>query len=111
MNFSQIEIGQRFVYRGRIHRKETPLLASPEDGQGSRLVPRSAQVEPLEQAARDTRPTQPVAWSRVDQAMQALALEINRIVGESGMNPSALERRLGEVQVAFERAREHLKRP
>lgn len=42
MKFTQLQVGQRFVYQGKTYRKATPLLADVEDGADRRLIARSA---------------------------------------------------------------------
>ena len=50
MKFTQLQIGQRFLYQGKTYRKATPLMADLVDREGQRLIPRSAPVEPLDAA-------------------------------------------------------------
>jgi hypothetical protein len=47
MKFTQLPIGARFRYQGRLYSKTSPLAASAEDG-AQRLIPRSATVQPAE---------------------------------------------------------------
>ena len=50
MKFPQLPMGQRFRWRGAVYRKSGPVTAQAEDGSGQLMVPRSAQVEPLDAA-------------------------------------------------------------
>lgn len=108
MKFTQVQIGQRFRYKGQMFRKETPLIASPVDEPGSRLIPRSAEVEPLEAMTEAPVDPDPVPWTAIDRAMDRLMLELNRIVSESGLDTPAVNRSLGEIQAAFVQARQQL---
>jgi len=52
MKFHDIAIGQRFeASDGAVYLKTSPMLASPEVGNASRFMARSAQVKPLDGAA------------------------------------------------------------
>jgi hypothetical protein len=45
MKFTQLPIGARFLYQGRLYSKTGPLAACADDG-GQRMIPRSAVVRP-----------------------------------------------------------------
>lgn len=48
MKFNHLQPGERFRFQGTIYRKVDPLMASPEDAEGMRMIPRSAMVEVLD---------------------------------------------------------------
>ncbi len=48
MRFPQVAIGQRFTYQGKAYSKTGPLTASEEGSGNQRMIPRSAEVTPLD---------------------------------------------------------------
>lgn len=54
MRFQHLKTGQRFRYQGRDYTKHTAMVATCEDGSGQKLIPRWAEVTPLDSAAPDT---------------------------------------------------------
>ena len=51
MKFTQIPLGTRFEFEGKIFSKTGPMTASAEDGSGQRLIPRYAVLKPVDGAA------------------------------------------------------------
>jgi len=111
MKFSQLAIGQRFVWQGQTWVKSTPLQADPVEDGKRRLVPRSATVEPLEvESATDTPPARPsqIPLERLEQAMDAFGRELSDIVTGSGLDAEASAQALHQLQKAFARLRHRL---
>lgn len=48
MRFPQVAQGQRFTYQGKAYTKTGPLTASEEGSGDQRMIPRSAEVTPLD---------------------------------------------------------------
>ena len=51
MKFTQIPLGTRFEFEGKIFSKTGPMTASADDGSGQRLIPRYAVLKPVDGAA------------------------------------------------------------
>lgn len=58
MKFSDITVGQRFRFEGRVYVKSGPLIARDEGSGGQRFIRRSAAVETIsgQAAAHEPRP-------------------------------------------------------
>jgi hypothetical protein len=69
LKFTQVSLGQRFVYQGETLVKIGPLTATNERGGNTRLIPRSAVVSPLGETHQ-----QPVAKSGLDPRLVETAL-------------------------------------
>jgi len=54
MKFLAISIGETFSWKGDSYRKTGPMTATPVEGSGSKMIPRSAEVEPLENRSAET---------------------------------------------------------
>jgi hypothetical protein len=55
MRFPQLALGQHFSYQGKRYTKTGPLTASEADGGNPRMIPRSAEVTPLDAAGEPVR--------------------------------------------------------
>jgi len=108
MKFSLVPVGQGFRYQGQTYHKVSPLMASAEDGKNQRLIPRSAEVEPLGEVAAPPRAPEQLPTAQVDQAMQTLAGDINNIVSDSGLDAETVNALLRQLQVAFMQCRRNL---
>ena len=111
MKFTQLQIGQRFLYQGKTYRKATPLMADPADGAGQRLIPRSAAVEPLDAAAPPTELPGEIPLTQIDRAMHRLSADINQVLADSGLDAQQVNALLRELQGAFMRCRHTLNLP
>lgn len=54
MRFQHLKTGQRFRYQGRDYTKHTAMVATCEDGSGQKLIPRWAEVTPLDRERAGT---------------------------------------------------------
>ncbi len=73
MRFHLLPVGARFKWRDTLYTKSTPLIAYDDEGT-ARMVPRSAEVEPLDGqpvAAAETSPLQ-IDRQRLLDALEAL---------------------------------------
>ena len=111
MKFTELQIGQRFLYQGKTYRKTTPLMADPVDGAGQRLIPRSAAVEPLDAAASPPALPGDIPLAQIDRAMHRLSADINQILADSGLDAQKVNALLRELQGAFVRCRHTLNLP
>ena len=48
MKFTQIPLGTRFEFEGKLFSKTGPMTATAEDGSGQRLIPRYAVLKPAD---------------------------------------------------------------
>jgi hypothetical protein len=109
MKFAQLAIGLRFRYQDREYLKTSPLMAEPADEGAARLIPRSANVDPLDTPPRAIEaPREEVALEELNRVMSVLAGEINDIVADSGLDAQQANRLARELQQAFNRARRAL---
>ena len=111
MKFAQLQIGQRFSYRDTTYRKATPLMADIVDGEGQRLIPRSASVRPLGAAPPPPEPQEPVPLAQLDRAMRQLASDMEQALGDSGLEAGTADKLLRELQGALVRCRQNLNLP
>jgi hypothetical protein len=111
MKFTQLQIGQRFLYQGKTYRKVTPLMADPVDGEGQRLIPRSAIVEPLDATPPPAQLPEDIPLAQIDRAMHRLSADINQILADSGLDAESVNALSREMQGAFVRCRHTLNLP
>lgn len=71
MKFSQLPIGARFEFEGKVYVKTGPIAAASEDG-GQRMIPRYAVLRPLDGTAP---PAEAVPGSSRDEAAIRQAFE------------------------------------
>ena len=55
MRFPQVAIGQRFTYQGKCYTKTGPLTASEEGDGSQRMIPRAAEVTPVDAAGEPVK--------------------------------------------------------
>lgn len=48
MKFQHLPLGARFEFEGKVYVKAGPLTAAAENGSGPRLIPRHAQLKPVD---------------------------------------------------------------
>lgn len=107
MKFPQIPVGQYFRWQGERYCKAGPMTAHARDG-SQKLIPRSAQVEPLDAAADTARAQQggteiPVA--DVAAALAALTGSLRDYAASlEGPARSALAARIDAAERDFRRA-------
>jgi len=113
MKFTQLQMGQRFRYQGKVFSKITPLMAQAEGADNQKLIPRSASVEPLGTPSEQATPQGPseIPVAQLDRAMNALACDINDIITESGLNAEETGNVLRQLQSAFLKTRRILNLP
>jgi len=59
MRFHQLKLGTRFRYRGLLLYKVSPLMAATEMGEAQTLIPRSAEITPVDDRGRQLANTVP----------------------------------------------------
>jgi len=111
MKFTELQIGQRFLYRGKAYRKATALMADPAEGEGQRLIPRSAPVEPLDAAAPPRELPGEIPLAQIDHAMNRLSADIRQVLADSGLDVDSVNALLRKLQGAFVRCRHDLNLP
>lgn len=100
MKFPQLPLGARFRYRGQIFCKSSPLAAVDADG-GSRMIPRSANVEPLDEQDTATQSRASPLHRRL-AAHHASSLALIREAAQAGPDGLAeLEQRLADTYSAL----------
>jgi hypothetical protein len=72
MKFSQLPIGARFEFEGRVYVKTGPIAAASEEG-GPRMIPRYAVLRPLDGSASAPGPRAPRS---LDEATVLEAFEV-----------------------------------
>ena len=84
MKFTQIPLGTRFEFEGKIFSKTGPMTASAEDGSGQRLIPRYAVLKPVDGAAPvvDAAPARQVDEARVIAAFDGFYGTCLRLVDD-----------------------------
>ena len=115
MKFSALAIGARFRFQGGEYTKTSPLMAEPHPLGERRLMPRSAEVDPLH--TNTTRigdlPDIPseIPREQLDRVMQQLAGELSELIARSGLNAAQSSELARDLQRAFARARQALQLP
>jgi ABC-type transporter Mla subunit MlaD len=110
MKFSQLPVGQAFRYQGTRYRKVSPLMAQAEGASRTRLIARSANVEPSDQAPPAKPLSERIPRQQVEQAMQQLAAQVTQAVSESGLTGDGANTLLRQLQQAFDACRRSLER-
>ena len=84
MKFTQIPLGTRFEFEGKVFSKTGPMTATAEDGSGQRLIPRYALLKPVDGAAPvvDTAPARQVDEARVIAAFDGFYGTCLRLVDD-----------------------------
>ena len=72
MKFPHLKIGERFEFQGKTYVKVGPLTAQEIEGEGQRMIPRSALVKPLDIAPEES-PEEPLEAPSREALMRALA--------------------------------------
>ena len=76
MRFPQVAVGQRFNYQGKCYTKTGPLTASEEGSGSQRMIPRAAEVTPVDAAG------EPVAETKQRYRRAELDVLVNRFKSE-----------------------------
>ena len=99
MRLQHLALGERFEFEGQVFAKTGPLTASPEAGGGQRLIPRHADLKPLDRPAPAARSgVLPEKETRRWLKDLAEYHETTRtLLTEAG------SQRLGELEVAYRR--------
>ena len=108
MKFAQLSIGLRFRYQEREYIKSSPLMAEPVDQGAGRLIPRSAEVTPLDAQPAQAETPREIPVDALNHAMSCLAGDINDIVADSGLDAQQASRLARDLQQALNRARQAL---
>ena len=72
MKFTQIPLGTRFEFEGKVFSKTGPMTATAEDGSGQRLIPRYAVLKPVEGW---TPPVETATAKQLDEARVVAAFD------------------------------------
>lgn len=106
MKLQHLALGERFEFEGQVFAKTGPLTASPEAGGGQRLIPRHAELKPLDRVS--TAPDsdrQPAAerrrWLQSIAAYHATARQLLTLGDDA--------QRLAELDAAYRRLLEKLR--
>lgn len=93
MKFQQLAIGARFEYEGQVYSKTGPLSAASDRG-GQRMIPRYADLRPLDGAAAEVepKPGRKLDEAAVMAAFDAFHRDCARLVDESGRTGLAAAR-------------------
>jgi hypothetical protein len=108
MKFAQLSIGLRFRYQEREYIKTSPLMAEPVDEGTGRLIPRSAEVTPLDTQPPRVKIPKEIPVDALNHAMGRLTSEINDIIADSGLDAQQANRLARDLQQALNRARQAL---
>ena len=84
MKFTQIPLGTRFEFEGKIFSKTGPMTASAEDGSGQRLIPRYAVLKPADgvMPAAEAAPVRQLDEARVVAAFDSFYGSCLRLVDD-----------------------------
>lgn len=103
MKFTQLPMGARFEYEGRVYVKTSPIAASGEDG-GQKLIPRFAVLKPLDAAARPApKAARALDEARVLAAFEAFAADCARLIDAA--ETDATRHRLARAELEAARRR------
>ncbi len=80
MKFHQLKLGARFRYRGLLLCKVSPLMAAAETGELQTLIPRSAEIMPVDDRGRQIALTAPEALggNRLEIELERLAEKVEQ---------------------------------
>ena len=110
MKFSQLPIGAEFVFKDENYTKVSPIMAALASSGTNKAIPRSAIVEVKSELVSVQTPEH-VETKALNQAMQALAQDINQAISSSDLNAEQINALLNAIQPAFSRCRHSLKLP
>lgn len=80
MKFSQLPMGARFEYEGKVYVKSSPIAASGETG-ASKMIPRYAVLKPLDaQNKTETRKARTLDEVRVMAAFETFSTDCARLL-------------------------------
>jgi len=103
VKFSQLPLGARFEYQGRVYVKTSPLAASGEAG-GQKLIPRYAELTPLDGAPTPvTRPNRVLDETTVLAAFEAFAADCQRLLDRSSADVTQHRLLRAELEAARQR--------
>ena len=108
MKFTQLPLGARFEYEGRVYVKSSPIAASSETG-ARRMIPRYALLTPLDAVAKPApRPARALDAAEVATAFEAFAADCARLLEQAATDPGQHGRLSAEMAAARQRFREIL---
>ena len=110
MKFSQLPIGAEFVFKDENYTKVSPIMAALALSGTNKAIPRSAIVEVKSELVSVQTPEH-VETKALNQAMQALAQDINQVISSSNLSAEQINVLLNAIQSAFSRCRDSLKLP
>jgi hypothetical protein len=103
MRFPQLPIGARFEYQGNRYSKTSALLASAEDGSGQRIIPKYADLAPVQGDAAAPLPAQPQATVDMLTVTSAFAVHhaaCRDLLVQVGKDPTCIEAALASLDAA-----------
>lgn len=103
MKFSQLPIGARFEFEGRVYTKTSPIAASGEAG-GQKMIPRYAVLKPVDSAAPPaTRKSRALNEAKVMAALDALAADCARLIDQAATDTTQRAQLRAELAAARQR--------
>lgn len=84
MKFTQIPLGARFEFEGKVFSKTGPMTATAEDGSGQRLIPRYAVLKPVDgwTPPVETAPARQLDEARIIAAFDKFYSQCLRLVDD-----------------------------
>lgn len=104
MKFTQLPIGARFEFEGKVYVKIGPIAASTEQG-GQRMIPRWADLRPLDGPASVAEPKPPRVLDEavVLAAYESFWRECGRVLDEAVEDDARLANARRQLAVGRER--------
>src|SRR6056300_559568 len=100
MKFSQLPIGAEFVFKDENYTKVSPIMAALAISGTNKAIPRSAVVE-VKSALVSVQTPEQIETKALNQAMQALAQDINQVISSSNLNAEQINALMNAIQPAF----------
>lgn len=104
MKFSQLPIGARFEFEGKVYVKTGPIAASSDQG-GQRMIPRYAVLRPLDGSAPVAPPKSPRSLDEVmvRKALEAFYQDCDRLLDGSIEDDGRLDEARKQLTLARDR--------
>lgn len=103
MKFSQLPIGTRFEYEGKVYVKTSPIAASGETG-AQKMIPRYAVLTPLDgQAKPEPRKARSLDEAKVTAAFDAFSADCARLIDLAAADTTQRALLRAELEAARQR--------